>query len=112
VAVVPRKPLAFHSATTAMSIRGDTLSLLAPSRLSSLTASQTSVFGGLTGWIANMITIELTSQERMVIIKALLYAEARLILEDGYAEIVEKMAASPCGAPGCSYCDPQPEDWQ
>lgn len=60
-----------------------------------------------------MITLEMTPQERFLVYSALIAGEERFKDEPGYQELLQKVAALPCGSPGCTYCDPQPDsDWE
>jgi hypothetical protein len=65
------------------------------------------------GFIKMIIQFDLTPQERYLVYLALTVAEDRLKDEAGYKELMQRVSALPCGAPGCSYCDPEddPEDY-
>jgi hypothetical protein len=52
------------------------------------------------------IILEMSPQERFIVYAALVAGESRYKEEPGYAELVRRVAALPCGSPGCSYCDP------
>jgi len=53
-----------------------------------------------------MITLEMTPRERYLVYMALNHAYGKLKDEHGYRELLRKVAALPCGEPGCSICDP------
>jgi hypothetical protein len=58
-----------------------------------------------------IIQFDLTPQERFLVYFALTAAEDRLKDEAGYMELRQRVAALPCGVPGCSYCDPEHSWW-
>lgn len=62
------------------------------------------------------INLPLTPDERFALMSILRAAINRARADDwpaGYAiALLDKIAETPCGNPGCLYCDPHPEDFE